>query len=264
MIIITVIVLALIVLPSYLWVRRLVRYQQDLFTWHCQEIYPFHERLSTTELEYIEGCIRHSYWEVLRTPFSLWDPLLSKLSFFSYSQRIAKNKVNKSRIAYGATILPSQVYPLALKVINERGLKPPKLNDDITFYGLGWDIEEGHLKVYYRFNDIRKIPDEFQLLTKTSTDEYLDQGLISWIYSKDNTILERRIYRYPKSGEEAHLISDRRMDRQVDSKVDDKWKDQINQEGRDILALYGRHNHLLDTITMKDKDHFTLYFPTIS
>ena len=162
MIIITIIVLALIVLPSYLWARRLVRYQQDLFTWHCQEIYPFHERLSTTELQYIKGCIRHSYWEVLRTPFSLWDPLLSKLSFFSYSQRIVKNKVNKSRIAYGATILPSHVYPLALKVINERGLKPPKLNDDITFYGLGWDIEEGHRGGRYsarRADRIRGAPD---------------------------------------------------------------------------------------------------------
>lgn len=244
------------------WIRRIRKYQEDLFRWHCQEIYPFDKRLSKTELKYIRNCISISWWESFRLFFVLWDPIIPRLSFFTYSQRVQKNKVNKSRVAYGSTVRPALAYRYALKVLEERCIQPPLQPDDnLIFYGLGWDIEEGHLKLYYRFLDFDILNDEYKKLERKGSAKYSRSGLLSWTFDSNNKVLETKLYRYPLDELEAHMFSSIRADRQVDCKKDSSWKDKINEIGQKIVAKYGEGNYLLDTITIKDKDHFTLYFP---
>jgi hypothetical protein len=243
----------------------MMKYQQHLYEWHCQNIYPFDKRLSETEQQYVHNCISLSWWEGLRPFFILWDEMVPRLSFFNYSQKVDGDKVNKSRISYGSTVRPDAAYVYAKPVLEERGVELPiPPTGTFAFGGLGWDIEENQFKVYYRFHDFSKMPKKYQLLAKVKKNtDYAPQGILSWTFDDQGNISETKVYRYPTNELEAHLFSEKRKDIQVDCKKDSSWKDKINEKGLEILGKYGDSNHFLDTISIKDKDHFTLYFPLV-
>lgn len=252
-----------ILLLGILWSLRFRKYQEDLFDWHCTEFFPFHKRFTKLELEYIKHCIQISWYEFFKPFLLLWDEMILNLSFFSYSHRVEASKVNSTRIAYGSLVAPSSAYSYAKRVLKERNITLPfPPGGNFMFNGLGWDFENGHFKVYYRYWDSAKLLPQYKKLI-TSNETYLKQGLISWTYNQDGVLIETKIYCYPEHEREAHLFSDQRHDIQKDCKKNNSfiWGDYINKTGRDIMMKYGEKNYVLDTITVKDKDHFTLYFP---
>lgn len=240
----------------------MVSYQKDIFRWHCDNIYPFDKMMSKVELEYVHGCIDISRWEFLRFFLIFWDEMIPRLSFFCYSQRVDGDKVNKSRMAYGSLVRPKTVYEYAKPVLKERSIKLPfEPDNNFTFGGLGWDIDENHLKVYYRFNEFDKLSDKYKRLCEKCLDkDFSSQGILSWIY-KGSDIVETKVYRYPKTERSACMFSKRRKDVQIDCRIDETFWDSINKTGQEIIGMYSDNNIYLDTITVKDKDHYTLYFP---
>jgi len=249
-------------LTLFVWSRRLLNYQKEIFRWHCEKVYPFDKKMSKKELKYVQDCIEISWWECLRPLFLFWDEMLPRLSFFCYSQRVDGDKMNKSRMAYGSLMRPGATYEFAKPVLEERKIQLPlQPGGNLAFGGLGWDIEEGHLKVYYRFHDFQKLPEVYKkLMTDGGTDTCAPQGILSWTF-QGSALIETKVYRYPSSEKEAHLYSATRKDVQTDCSMDDTWQDKVNEKGQEIIALYGEKKLYLDTITVKDKDHFTLYFP---
>jgi hypothetical protein len=249
----------IIIIIIFLIVRYLfINYQKDIFNWHCQNIYPFHKRLTKNELKYIHNCINLSWTELFRFLFIFHDEIILRLSFFSYSHRVTKGNINKSRIAYGSVMSPNQAYKFSLPILKERKIKIPcSVGSNLFFGGLGWDIDNNEFKIYYRFDDFDKLLDEYRKLSKG--DNYLKKGILSWTY-RDNKLIETKVYRYPLNKSETYLFSNKRTDIQKDRNYN---IDEINDIGKEIIAKYAEKYYKLDTITVKNKDNFTLYFPSV-
>lgn len=244
--------------------HRFIQYNKNIFNWHCENIYPFNDKFSINEKAYIEKCISLSYLELLRPLYAINDPLIKRLSYFTYSHKIANKNINSSRIAYGSVICPKEAYVSVLPVLNERNIKceivPDKNN---IFGGLGWDFENSHFKIYFRFINHIYLPLLYKKLLPLDTSDKCNGGILSITYNFKGGIIERKIYCYPKKYMIAELRSDKRKDIQKDCSYDENWKNKISIVGKNMLNKYKKNNYLLDTITYIDKVNYTLYFPMI-
>lgn len=259
LIIIVVILVILVILTAY----RFVNFNKVVHQWHCDNIYSFHEKLTEKENKYINECISMSYWELLRPFYAIYDPFIKRLSYFTYSHRIVNGILNSSRIAYGSVINPGKAYIAAQSVLDERKIQCEiTINDNIVFGGLGWDIDNGHFKVYYRFFNYKDLNSYYKYLLP-ETNNKCDSGIISITYDSNGKILERKIYCYPKNEMIAKLKSQLREDIQQDCTGNEKWELKLNRTGKKILKLYKKNGYKLDAITFKDKMNYTIYFPMI-
>jgi hypothetical protein len=229
--------------------HRFVNYNKNVYKWHCDNLYPFHTKLTIKESAYIEKCIDLSWWELLRPFYLRKDPFIKRLSYFTYSHRVIRGKVNSSRIAYGSVINPDIAYELAKEILNERGIKSEILTDNnIIFGGLGWDFEEGHFKTYSRFKNFKNLSSNYQKLLGNMQNK-CKYGIISITYDTNGNILERKVYCYSKKDNIAELRSEFRHDIQRDCNGQEKWN--LNTTGNSILELYRKSGYKLDTITYK-------------
>jgi hypothetical protein len=144
------------------------------------------------------------------------------------------------------------------------------------FYGLGWDIDEGHLKVYFRLLDLDEMPQtELRGLLEMTLprEQRRAEGLVSFTYV-GSALYEQKVYVYPlpSSSEEALLFSGikgrvlmatsrRGVVTQYDVSSTGTWREKLNEAGKALIDTYARRGYTLDTIVMEDADHFTLYFP---
>jgi len=242
---------------------KFVCYNKNVYKWHCNNIYPYHKKLSKIEQNYIQKCINTSYWELLRPLYFIFDPFIRRLSYFTYSHRIKNGKANSSRIAYGSAINHKKAYENARNVLAERKIVCEIVPDqNINFGGLGWDIENGHFKIYFRFFNYEKLSPKYKKLLSDMSD-YCKSGLLSITYDNNGNIFERKIYCYPKNEKVANLKSETRNDIQQDCNKDIDWSSKVCNIGRRILDTYKKDEYRLDAITYKDKRNYTMYFPII-
>lgn len=243
----------------------LLHYHRRLFQWHCRQFFRFRRHLSEAEKAYLEVCFElpDDYEEISETGYQ-------HFSYYTYSHRVDGEKVNSSRLAYGSVIHPQPAMQAALPVLAERAIEP--ISDPICrFYGLGWDIDAGQFKVYYRCPDMVRLPDSLHDLTAPyDLGNYRSEGLISFTYQGQNQLCERKVYLYPldgsdlpsgASGQAAMLTDARGNVPQYDVEESASWEHRLNPTGQQILRLYRSLGEELDTIAYQDPDHFTLYFP---
>lgn len=246
--------------------HRFVKYNQRIFDWHCKNIYPFDKKLSLMELIYIKKCIQYSYWELLRPFYCIFDPIIKRFSYFTYSHRSIKQVINSSRIAYGAVINHHNIYPLALTIFKEKNIVIEiEPSSNINFYGLGWDIVRGHFKVYFRFFDYQFLEPFYKKLLpdESKMKNNYESGLLSITYDRNGNVFERKIYTYPKNTRIVKLKSDQREDTQRDCFHNGKWKRKLDDNGKKLIDIYEKDNYHLDTITYKDQHNYTMYFPKV-
>lgn len=240
-----------------------VNYNKNVYKWHCDHIYPFHEKLSDVEQNYIHNCINLSYWELLRPLYVIFDPFIVRLSYFTYSHRVKNGKANSSRIAYGAAIKHKKAYENAIPVLAERRIVCEIIPDkNIHFGGLGWDIENGYFKIYFRFFNYERLSTSYKKLLSDMKDN-CKSGLLSITYDKDGFVFERKIYCYPKSKKVANLKSETRNDIQQDCHNNMNWRIKVCDTGKKILDIYENDKYTLDAITYKDNLNYTMYFPKV-
>jgi hypothetical protein len=225
-----------------------------------------------------------SYWELLRPFYAIFDPFIKRLSYFTYSHRIINGNLNSSRVAYGSVINPEKSYQNAQPILKERNIKCEIISDKNTIFGgLGWDIDRGHFKVYFRFLDFKTLDPIYRKLqpnmnSNCNSDEakassphqegsfasfFYDSGIISITYDNNGNVLERKLYCYPKDTMVAELKSKLREDTQQDCKGDEAWETKLNRTGKNVLKLYNKSGYKLDAITFKDRMNYTMYFPFI-
>ncbi len=267
LLIIILIILLLISLCVYL-----IIFQKKFYRWYCIHFFNFDKYLNDFEKDYINFCINISFLEILRILY-FNDQLSNKLSFFTYSHSIENKNINSGRLSYGSTILDKYLYQKAKPILKLRNIKLPLLlNNNLKFYGLGWDFGKETFRIYLRFYNFNLLSKKYQ---KLSYQQYnlLNTGLIAWTYNKNNKLIETKIYRYPKdilSEEGSHnmvvLSSDmRKYVRQYDINHKDKiWKKRINNSGKNIIKIYEKDGYYVDTIAYHNKNRYTLYFPKLS
>lgn len=253
-------ILLITIIIVYVICRRWIRYQTDLFDWHCTNIFPFDQHLTTAEMAYVRGCIGLSWAEVARPLLFVVDPLAYKLSIMTYSHRIKNNIVESGRLAYGSTVRPRAAYHLALPVLRERHLTIPLDPEDdpnIIFGGLGWECERRLFKVYCRFMDPDLLPAAYRQLLKAGKQ---GGGLVSWTYDDKGGVVETKVYSYGEG--QATLRSSEREVVQKDCRKGEAMKEMCTA-GQRIVELYKQVGHELDTFA-ETEDGLTLYFPRLS
>ncbi len=249
----------------------LLAYHQRLFDWHCQNFFRFDRHLTETEFSYFLHCANLAEAYVETSPAGS-----THLSYYTYSHRIRHREVNSTRMAMGSIENADKAWPMALKVLLERGIESKILPDSVfSFYGLGWDFHAGHFKLYFYIQDISKLPQHWQHLhaaaigSENQTDEdMLAEGLVSFTY-RGTEICEEKLYVYPKEAprmpgaQRQALMSttERAVVPQYDVENIDDWYDRLNASGKHIVDLYRTLNEPLDTLAYKDREDFTLYFP---
>lgn len=249
---------------------RFERFHRFFFTWHCRNYFNFRQAMSDTEWAYIETCFdlaaeeeNHDWGE---------GP---HYSYYTYSHRVRGESVNSSRLAYGSVARPEALLRLVEQILEQRKIEldPYFFEDDnSTFYLLGWDFEAEHFKVYFRIENLSKLPQkDLKKLLKKCQEERYDEGLVSFTYvpegDEGSKLHESKVYVYLKSKNlppgayaEAHMITDQRgVVPQYD--VSEDWRDRLNSTGQHLLDRYEALRQRLDTIAYKDKDNFTIYFP---
>jgi hypothetical protein len=248
----------------YLTCQKYIKNNINIYDWHCKNIYPFNKKLTNIEQKYIKKCIEVSYWEIFRPFYIKSDPFIKRLSYFTYSHRI-KDNINSSRLAYGSVICPKSIYIYAKEVLKERKIiceiEP---NDNYIFGGLGWDIQSGYFKIYFRFINHKNLSTEYKKLLPYNLKNIWDSGLLSITYDNNGNILEKKIYTYLKNEMVVELKSDKRHDIQRDIRdKNNNWETKLSNEGCKILKIYEKSGYKLDTIMFKNNINYTLYFPMI-
>lgn len=221
-------------------------WQKKLFSWHCKNVYPFHEKLTPTEQAYVQQCIRLSWCELLRPFLMKRDPLLKRLSFFSYSTRVKSGGTSSGRLAYGSGVRPGTAYEYAQAVLNERRIVV-ELNENLIFGGLGWDLEEKTFRVYLRCKDLSKVDPKKE-----------GEGGIAWTYDENGKKVEEKIYSFPEK-KVTLLDSSRRGEIY---QYDESVPNDVPEKVKEVMNFYKKYGYELDTYA-KNGEEYTLYFPRI-
>lgn len=258
------------------WVNpKIIRLHYDLFDWHCKTFFPFDQHMTQLEQAYVKYCFDLAEFE----PVPFQDSGYDEYSYFTYSHRIAGRDVNSSRMAIGSLMYPHETLDSARAVLNERSIEiDPYFLDDPNslFYGLGWDFLAGQFKVYFRILDVHQLTQPTLLELYESAVSMLNprtEGLVSFTYI-NNQLHEEKVYLYPEPEAEEYedifpgtkgrvimATSRRGAITQYDVSSTKTWKQRMSEEGYAIIQSYKSKGHALDTITMKDKENYTLYFP---
>lgn len=241
--------------------RSLLAYHRQLFRWHCRHFFNFRRHLHPTELAYLNRCF------TLPTDFvEISDGGYEGFSYYTYSHRVKNEEVNSSRFAYGSVSQPKEALMAALPVLEQRGIKVPNyLLEETHFYGLGWDFQADHFKVYFRCSDWSQLPSEYACLTAGhDLQSHRKEALISRTYAGfDN--FEAKVYLYPLDEQQAGLAqmmtTQRGQVNQLDLGENPEKCPPLNSTGQAIVAKYREIGEELDTIAYTNENDFTLYFP---
>lgn len=234
-------------------------YNIIIYNWCNKNIYNYHEKLNKSERLYIYICLLLSSSEIFK--FIRCNKFISQLSFYSFSSEFKNKKMNSSRLAFGSTVLPEILYIFYKNVLKERGIDLIQDNN-LKFYGLGWDFENNIFKIYYRYFDIYKIDKSIQTVKKYNSKKYNKQGLLSYSYDiYTNKLVETKLYFYPlKNKNIAYLYSDKRNEKQV-VVTNKEYYNKINKKGKDLIDKYNSFGIKLDTVNYRNKNNYVLYFP---
>lgn len=242
------------------------------YTWYCRNFFDFNEALEPNEREYLFAC-----YGLLK---ARGHPISGAFSYSlaTFSHRVKGTEVNSSRI-YAASIDQRHVIRARLfEILRRRGVDPSTMLHMQEAVALGWDIERGHVKVYFLIPNIERIADpDIAALRQVLRDLPLySQGFGSYTV-RDGKVSEKKIYvgvkerlpkpvkGYPFAKSIIHTTYMVTNKRGIVPQVDlEPLRDVsfLNDTGRNIFKKYVDWNDAtLDTIAYIDRDRFALYFP---
>jgi hypothetical protein len=215
-------------------------FQRLLFNWHLVEgnRVNFYQRLLPSEQRYLELFFELYGYEHYNFNFGLWYG--NRMSSFTWSHR-SRTSENSIRFACGTTSQEEPFALFAMDVLKERaitlGEEFDSNNQEFSFYGLGWDLQESSFKVYIMFHGgIASLPKTYremaeEKLTEVGIDlanvQVHSHGLISLTYndgSHDHAVQlhEKKVYLYPTiaSASRHHSNSAQAKERILDIQTD--------------------------------------------
>jgi hypothetical protein len=253
---------------------------RELHAWHRRTFFDFDKHLNQLEKDYIAACVELMDAREHKVDHNLF------YSTVSYSHRVRGDKVNSSRVAYGSLRHRDRLRQPMERILRSRGISPEVMGNLPDAFGLGWDIEAGHLKVYIHLRSLAGIEDReaARLVRKVGETKVHDFGLVSYTFEGPR-LSERKVYvalreprpaqvrDYPFRDLITHtnfMITDRRgIVPQVDLKSGElDGKRYLNAAGRKVCEAYQRamgreltaRDASVDTLAYQGPDELTLYF----
>eukprot|EP01063_Lacrimia_lanifica_P035764 TRINITY_DN6906_c0_g1_i1.p1 TRINITY_DN6906_c0_g1~~TRINITY_DN6906_c0_g1_i1.p1 ORF type:complete len:369 (+),score=133.97 TRINITY_DN6906_c0_g1_i1:68-1174(+) len=277
--------------------RRVVpAFHTVVLNWHCVEFYPFHTKFTPTYEAFVTAFLQSCSQDHFES-FTLQEEREYTLSAYTYSHRVkpkAPEVINHSRISFGSSYLaPEPLVAAAEAVLNEHNVVLPDPFTDIRgkfkFYGLGWDYDAGHMKIYLH-GEAADLPAQYR---KSVSDlegqfecSFMTHVLIAYTANiADGAVLEDKLYMYAESPADvknvefpsgtlntACVCSAGDLSRGVFWQYDvthtpkpemscEKWRTRLNASGQKVFDAYEAAGMRLDTLGWLGEDNFTLYFP---
>ena len=248
---------------------------QKFHGWFCENYHDFRKSLSKDELSFTNGA-----FECMDRNGSFSYAYERQLVFsnVSYSHKVTGATVNSSRMAVGSFVNPEFIVPSAKKCLENRGIATDKIADFDKTIGLGWDVDQGHIKVYIFNKSLDKTSDSevksmVNLYDDSSREKRFGCGLSSVTF-KGKEVIEKKAYvvsRVPSDevGFSARiknkvymLTTDRGVVPQYDLYPSYDIGQYLNPVGNSIVNKYREEiSTPVDTIAYKNNDDFTLYYP---
>ena len=150
-------------------------FQRLLFNWqlgnNANSMDFYTKRLLVSEKNYMEYFFELYGYEQYNFHFGLWYG--NRMSSFTWSHRSRHAESEDSiRFACGTTSQEEPFAMMGLQVLEERSIdlsmEFDMTSDDLTFYGLGWDLEANNFKVYLMFHNFDTLPDKYKALANTT------------------------------------------------------------------------------------------------
>lgn len=235
--------------------------------------------MKLSEMKYRDACI-DSMLQPHVKPLKFGS---HNISFYSFSA-IVNDDVHPDRYAVG-TFNPNQhIINLVEKVFEEYDITNSVDlnvlfdNDNLKFYGLGWDYGQNHLKVYMMSDNIENWFDwinEYALQELQESDEDIQnmmknidsRGLVSITFnSNSKQVVDRKIYLYPTDERPVYMITQSRgivqqhdiMPFENEDTDTSKFND-FPENVKKLLIFFDDNDINLDTYSVQN-DTYTLYF----
>ncbi len=236
--------------------------------WYCHHFFDFDQVFNVHEKRFSNLCMDlMDDWSYKMTP-SVY------LSLMSYSHKVSPNHVNSTRLALGSLKYRHKIHRDLIKVIESKGINTHTISGLEFACGLGWDIDEDLFKIYMFYPVLDLISDsELKHLFNFPMKEGLlnSFGLVSYTF-KDTHLYEKKVYSTLKdktsffiSSKEPQnitwMMTNRRgVVQQLDVSNPFYYYGKVNVAGQRIMDLHKKQGFDLDSIVLKNKDEFTLYF----
>jgi len=152
---------------------------KDLFYEYQKNIYPILPNISRPEYNFILESLGNI------TERDILDN--EHLSSYSFVVSIEGEEINASRLIVGTKTNPELFEKNALSMLNNLNIFP-KTPNGFKWYGVGWDIKNDQIKIYFLKNDLSQIYcEEYSRSSSGKMREKLyDVGKKSTIMHKDN------------------------------------------------------------------------------
>jgi hypothetical protein len=227
-------------------------FQRVLFNWQLgsannEKFYT--SRLLQSEKNYLEYFFNLYGYEQYNFQFGLWYG--NRMSSFTWSHRSSQATENSVRFACGTTSQKEPFQLMGLKVLKEKFINlSNELNmssESLSFYGLGWDLQENNFKVYMMFHGIDALPLKYKkLANETLLEVGIDfehadisrHGLISLTYyDQENSDSSNSA---PTSTDGSSTVDNNENDSSEDKRIegDDSDKTTGDNCDGDVLSYY--------------------------
>ena len=121
---------------------------KDLFDIYQKNVYSFSSNVSVSEYDFIVESLGNI------TEDDIWDD--EHLSCYSFVVSIEDGEINPSRFIVGTKTNPDLFEKSALNMLNTLNICP-KTPKEFKWYGVGWDIKNDQIKIYFLKNDLSQI-----------------------------------------------------------------------------------------------------------
>lgn len=268
----------IIILFIYFFIIFLKKYHIDFYNFNLNYYTKYMNMFNIYELDYINYSIKYSYIEYLINIYFFILSFFNKsykniLSYLSFSHSIKNNNINSLRFSLGTLYFSKQYYLKAKKIIDYKNINISEIinDDNIYFYGLGWDLKNNHFKIYFRYYDFNKLKNKYKKIiliknknlnnNKNYNEDFLKNGILSLTFIK-NKLIEEKIYFFKNNDQNAYLFTNKRgkITQESNLNLENKYYYKINKNGKNILNKYNKNNYKLDTINYKNYNQFILYY----
>ena len=152
---------------------------KDLFYEYQKNMYPILSNISRSEYNFIVESLNNiAEKDILDN---------EHLSSYSFVVSIEGEKINASRFIVGTKTNPALFKKNALNMLNNLNICP-KTPNGFEWYGVGWDIKNDQIKIYFLKNDLSQIYCEEYIRSSSGKmrEKLYDVGKKSTIMHKDN------------------------------------------------------------------------------
>lgn len=159
--------LILLLLLGCLLSSRRDNWLSDAYGLYNDYVYPFHDRISTEERRYVNFIVKN--YDRSREFKNTYN-----VSPYSFSMSIEKDSGNTNLTRVNLGSVEKNIEVCVTRLLRHVGIHDMIRAPGYKYYGIGWDLEDGILKIYTLRYDKRKIQCHVYKVVRNDKNEIIE------------------------------------------------------------------------------------------